>query len=613
MLTFSRGDVISPEALEAAYSSRSIRSQLTSTHLTCIVIPSRFVATERSARSSLMPRAVHMEMGLQFVRKILMTIDAFRGLTDEQLNQIITSARRVTFAKGEAIISEGNKSAAEMYIVTHGTAYASRKRTHLDNDDRGGKGEARPSQQGPSVEDLRGTSSLGEEPTLTTPSDAVPIGAFDVGDHFGAASIVAHENGSSITHTISVSAPLATVKCLVLSRAAFGRLLPHVEHKLRGEIDHRKWLVRHRNRVTLSELYKGQLIGTGTYGRVRLATHKETGEAYAVKIVDKAKIMTAKEQVTNARNERALLASCNHPFLLKLVAAYQSNLAIFFIIELVIGGELFTLLDQKGSFDMSMARFYAANVNAALGYFRELGVVYRDLKPENVLLQRDGYAKVIDFGFAKSVADGQRTFTFCGTPEYMAPEIVEFIGYDHSIDMWALGIFIYDMMNGATPFQSRDGDLNVVFDNILNHKRQPGGVLRFPWVWRFFNADAESVIRTLLHSTPESRPSPRQLWQHPFFAMDADAVLALERKEVQPPFVPTLSSATDTSRFDDIDDDSDNESELEDDVPDPSQARRGSSIKAAITGQFPGFLLITDKWRRREDEDEAASFSKLAA
>lgn len=182
--------------------------------------------------------------------------------------------------------------------------------------------------------------------SATQPTDddsRVDLGQYDPGDHFGTSNIMREETHHAQPHHVNVTAA-TPLKCLVLHRANFGVLLPVVQHRLSVEIVHRQWLIKHRNKVALSKLEKGEMLGTGTYGRVRLAIDKGSAQPYAVKIIDKAKILTAKEEVTNIKNERALLATCNHPFLLKLVAAYQSKKALYLIVELVIGGELMTLL-----------------------------------------------------------------------------------------------------------------------------------------------------------------------------------------------------------------------------------------------------------------------------
>jgi protein kinase A len=186
---------------------------------------------------------------------------------------------------------------------------------------------------------------------------------------------------------------------------------------------------------------------------VKLVKHKTTKTAYALKTMRKRQLIALK-QVTHVMNEKKLLALCDHPFLINLVASFQDEIELYMVLELALGGELFSLLRDRMRFDEATARFYAACVVSAFIQMHDKKIAYRDLKPENLLLDKGGYIKICDFGFAKIVED--RTFTLCGTPEYLAPEIIASVGHGLPVDWWAMGILIYEMLCGDPPFVSDD-------------------------------------------------------------------------------------------------------------------------------------------------------------
>jgi serine/threonine protein kinase len=389
----------------------------------------------------------------------------------------------------------------------------------------------------------------------------VTLGQFYVGDHFGASTILFDDGGSN-ERSVTIEATMA-LSTLALPRDAFGPLLDRVCLRLRRVLIHRQWLIN-RGKIELNDLEKGALLGVGGFGRVRLGLHT-SGKAFAVKVVDKGKLMESSGLADQMVQERSLIATVNHTFLLRLVTArgshsartlhcirahtvhartlryitahtvhapsaaspctlltvpgalcvvqvtaHQSKHHLYLVTELVLGGELYTHLQSKRSVKLGVpaARFYAACVLSAFSYLHHNRVAYRDLKPENLLLEPDGYVKVIDFGFAK-VVDG-RTFTFCGTPDYMAPEIVRFRAQGLSVDMWAFGVFLYEMLVGRTPFQ--DEDVTKVYAGIFSFEgAHKGRGLAFPW---FFHSDAKAAIELCLHPDPLERLTPDQACAH---------------------------------------------------------------------------------------------------
>eukprot|EP00049_Salpingoeca_infusionum_P011626 m.203019 g.203019 ORF g.203019 m.203019 type:complete len:357 (+) comp14985_c0_seq2:370-1440(+) len=190
-------------------------------------------------------------------------------------------------------------------------------------------------------------------------------------------------------------------------------------------------------------------IGTGSFGRVLLAKEKSQEAPVALKILEKSKVIKLK-QVEHTLNERNILATVTCPFIVNLVSYFKDNSNLYLVMEYVNGGELFSHLRRVQRYSEEQSRFYAMQIVLAFEYLQSLNIVYRDLKPENLLFAPNGYIKITDFGFAKVLTS--RTWTLCGTPEYLAPEMILMKGYSKPVDWWALGVLIYEMCAGYPPF-----------------------------------------------------------------------------------------------------------------------------------------------------------------
>lgn len=230
-----------------------------------------------------------------------------------------------------------------------------------------------------------------------------------------------------------------------------------------------------------------ETLGTGTFGRVKLCRHKATGQFFAIKIMKKTDIIRLK-QVEHILSEKGVLSVVNHPFVVNLYKTFQDEHYLYMVLEYVCGGELFSHLRKVGKFPNDVAKFYAAEIILVIEYLHSKHIVYRDLKPENILLDTKGHVKITDFGFAKRVMD--RTWTLCGTPEYLAPEIIHSKGHGKAVDWWALGILIYEMLVGYPPFF--DESPFKIYEKIL------AGRIEFP---RFMDPAAKDLIKKLL--TPD--------------------------------------------------------------------------------------------------------------
>jgi protein kinase X len=225
-------------------------------------------------------------------------------------------------------------------------------------------------------------------------------------------------------------------------------------------------------------------LGTGSFGRVRLVKFDRNDQFYALKILKKSEVIYLK-QVEHVKTEKKLLEQIQHPFIVNLMGAFTDSRNLYLMMEYIIGGEFFSHLRKAGRFPNDTSKFYAAQVTMVFEYLHGMNILYRDLKPENLLLDKQGHCKVTDFGFAKKV--DYRTWTLCGTPEYLAPEIILSKGHGKAVDWWALGILTYEMLAGYPPFY--DEDPLGIYQHILE------GKIKFPW---HFDRHSKDLIKRLL-------------------------------------------------------------------------------------------------------------------
>lgn len=233
-------------------------------------------------------------------------------------------------------------------------------------------------------------------------------------------------------------------------------------------------------------------VGTGTFGRVMIAKNRETQQHFALKIMSIVEVVKLK-QIEHVKNEKYILEQINHPFIIKLFWTHHSDQYLYMLLEYVPGGELFSLLRQSTKFDTKSAVFYAAEIVCAFEYLHGQDIVYRDLKPENILLDNEGHIKLADFGFSKKIP--HRTYTLCGTPEYLAPEIIQNKGHNSAADWWALGVLVYEMLSGSPPFY--DENTLRIYEKILH--------ARFGEWPRHFDSCTRDLIKKLLSADPNRR------------------------------------------------------------------------------------------------------------
>ena len=283
-------------------------------------------------------------------------------------------------------------------------------------------------------------------------------------------------------------------------------------------------------KVKLEDFKFIRLIGIGSYGKIYVASKKSSNKLYAIKILNKKNIYNPTEK-QNIRTERAVLAKLNHPFIMKLYYAFQTKGSLYFITEFMHGGELnYHIYKEKNNyFSEEKARFYAAEIIIAINYLHMNNCIYRDLKPENVLIDKDGHIKLIDFGLSK-LCEGFpcKTRTLCGTPEYLAPEVLFQDEYGIEVDWWSLGVIIYEMLSGYLPFKVIPSE--KISKNIYKKRIK---------IFKHFSKNAENLIKRLLEYNPKKRLKYKEIISHPFFK--GTNWEKIERLETNPPFIPEIN------------------------------------------------------------------------
>jgi len=286
-----------------------------------------------------------------------------------------------------------------------------------------------------------------------------------------------------------------------------------------------------------------KVIGKGSFGKVLLAKHKVEEKFYAIKVLHKAAIRKRNEARHIMSERNVLLKNIKHPFLVGLHYSFQTSDKLYFVLDYVNGGELFFHLQRERYFPEHRARFYAAEIGSAIGYLHSLGIIYRDLKPENILLDSRGHVVLTDFGLCKEGIEPKgTTSTFCGTPEYLAPEVLRKQSYDKSVDWWCLGAVTYEMMYGLPPFYSRD--TAEMYDNILHKPLR----LRTN-----ISQSARHLLEQLLQKDKNKRLGCSEkdfdeISTHPFFrTINFDELC---NKKIDPPYNPNVSGQMDLKHFD---------------------------------------------------------------
>ena len=384
---------------------------------------------------------------------------------------------------------------------------------------------------------------------------AIANAQIKVGDFFGEMALVHGDDRAVRSATISVTSEDGA-SCFSLTRQKFDAVLgaagaDNLRKLIEDKASSRRTALENAT-VKFQDLKRHGLLGSGTFGTGYLVTDGTRASAdpsdlrpMALKCMKKKQIVRSK-MTASINNERALMSAVEHPFLLRLITTFQDKDQVYMLLDYVQGGELFSRLAKKGRLSFSHSRFYAACVVSAFEHIHSKQIIYRDLKPENLLIDAQGYLRGVDFGFAKKLQAGKKTYTVCGTPEYLAPEIILNKGHDYGVDNYAVGILVYEMEVGVSPFADQSGNMssNVICQNILQ------GRARFP---SSLNVRTKKLVQDLLEKSSAKRlgggaSGTSELINHEYFR-ELKFDLLVE-KRYNAPWAPRLQGMLDFSNFD---------------------------------------------------------------
>lgn len=427
-------------------------------------------------------------------KHFLAGIPLFAGskFTDREMDDIADVTREVCFRKGEKIYEIGKPSPQEMWIIQSGRVLILSKDEEIHN--------------------------------------------FLTGDYFGDKSIKA-EPGAVSTDTAVVE---EDTTCWVLSKMDLEDVIGDMDRLSDEYIPYRRSSTL--KNIRQKDIQKYRVLGKGAFGKVWLVRNKKDDHPFAMKQLEKDQLIRS-QQVMSVMREKNIMQSLNHPFLLHMASSFQDQHRLYLVLQLIPGGELYSLVAGTNGLPRDHARFYAACILEAFGYIHARSICYRDLKTENVLIDAEGYCVVVDMGFAKIVVD--KTYTLCGTPEYLAPEIIMSKGHDTAVDYWSYGVLVYELLTGVTPFFDRGISQNEMFKRIVMGKYNMASDL----------TDTEQdLVKKLLVRKQSARLGNlsrgyRDVKDHAWFE-DMD-FKKLVRKELPGPWIPEIKDPFDASNFED--------------------------------------------------------------
>uniref|UniRef100_A0A8B9L0P3 Protein kinase C n=1 Tax=Astyanax mexicanus TaxID=7994 RepID=A0A8B9L0P3_ASTMX len=297
--------------------------------------------------------------------------------------------------------------------------------------------------------------------------------------------------------------------------------------------------ITHQTRITAEHFTFHKVLGKGSFGKVFLAEMKSSGEWFAVKALKKDVVLMDDDVECTMVEKRVLALAWDNPFLTHLYSTFQTKEHLFFVMEYLNGGDLMFHIQEKGRFDLYRATFYGAEIVCGLQFLHGKGIIYRDLKLDNVMLDGDGHIKIADFGMCKENVFGENlATTFCGTPDYIAPEILLGQQYSFSVDWWSFGVLVYEMLIGQSPFHGDDED--ELFESIR---------MDTPHYPRWITVDTREMLERLFERDPSRRLGVVGNIRHQTFFKTVNWS-ALERREIEPPFKPKVKAPNDCSNFD---------------------------------------------------------------
>uniref|UniRef100_A0A8C2WVU2 cGMP-dependent protein kinase n=1 Tax=Cyclopterus lumpus TaxID=8103 RepID=A0A8C2WVU2_CYCLU len=363
----------------------------------------------------------------------LRSVSLLRGLPEEKLAKVVDCLEVDYFEKGEYIIREGEEGNT-FFIIAKGEVVVTQSTEGFDE-----------------------------------PQEIKTLG---VGDYFGEKALISEDVRSA-----NIICNENDTHCLVVDRDNFNQMVGTYEelqaylkeyveelsrsderrnaHGMSHKAQELKTLREKMSVLPFQELEVIATLGTGGFGRVELVKLRNENSTFALKCIKKKHIVDTRQQ-EHIYSEKNILQQTNSVFIIRLFQTFRDDKFVYLLLEACLGGELWTVLRDMSYFDEPTARFCTGCVLEAFDYLHTMGIVYRDLKPENLLLDAEGYVKMADFGFAKKIGLGKKTWTFCGTPEYVAPEVIMNKGHDFGADCWSLGILIFELLTGNPPFTGSD-------------------------------------------------------------------------------------------------------------------------------------------------------------
>uniref|UniRef100_A0A6P7FQY2 cGMP-dependent protein kinase n=1 Tax=Diabrotica virgifera virgifera TaxID=50390 RepID=A0A6P7FQY2_DIAVI len=375
------------------------------------------------------------------------------------------------------------------------------------------------------------------------------------GDYFGEQALLKED-----CRTASVIAMHPGVECLTLDRESFKQLIgdiSEIREKDYGDVERLNKTSSSLEQqeyeyIKLNDLEVIATLGIGGFGRVELVQYVTNPSlTFALKCLKKQHIVDTQQQ-EHVQSERSIMMSCRSPFICRLYRSFRDQKYIYMLLEACLGGEVWTILRDRGCFDDHTTRFITACVIEAFEYLHARGIIYRDLKPENLLLDSKGYVKLVDFGFSKRLGYSSKTWTFCGTPEYVAPEVILNKGHDKAVDFWALGILMHELLTGNPPFRASD-PMNT-YNLILK------GIDMIDFARHNVGRTAQGLIKKLCKDIPSERLGCQRggivdIKKHKWFqGFDWDGLVA---QTLPAPIQQNVRSPCDSSNFDDFPKDGD--------------------------------------------------------
>ena len=330
-------------------------------------------------------------------------------------------------------------------------------------------------------------------------------------------------------------------------------------------------------KLTFHHFIKLKVLGKGSFGEVLLVQLKANNKYYAMKILTKKQVKLRHQEV-HTKAERDLMVKINCPFIVNIKFAFQDEYKLYIITEFMQGGEMFFHLHKEKRFSNEKTRFYIIEIILAIEFLHKNNMLYRDLKPENIMVDASGHIKLTDFGLSKMFTKTkEKAFTICGTPQYLAPEILSDEGYDNSVDWWSLGCVMYEMLVGRAPFRIPKG--SYLSADLYKKK------ISIP---EYVTNDAKDLISKLLIPNPKNRlgygkDGAKNIKEHPYFS-DIDWEEAWEKK-LTPPLIPKLKDETDLSYFDKM---------FTDEKIEGSNVSEVPSTMMSQTNDYKGFTYVTN-------------------